>query len=449
VLIAGINSSWYQSNPALYYLRNSLRGLPMRITLREFTTSEPLFDVLAAIVECRPDVACFSAYVWNSLYLAQLIPELKKLMPDLKIVVGGPDAANLDGGLEQYCILARGPGEGLIRHLAESGFNFPAGTYEYPAPHLKDLPFLYRKQDKPQLENKLVYYECSRGCPFRCAYCLSANDKRNEVRFDPSLPADRRRLYRELDQLLELHPRTLKFVDRSFNAHSPLARLVWEFAINCKAECEFHFEIYPDLLNGEDFQILAKAPPGRIRFEVGIQTINPTVNRVCNRNSNWHKAKTALISLRERTNICIHSDLLAGLPGERIGSVMHSLDELASCLPTEIQLGILKIIPDTPMQSIARQRGYKWMDRQPWQVLSTDTLSFKQVSKLQEIAKIINLYWNKGEYRQEWQSLLERGSKASDITLRLLDHHRKHSITLHSVSKASRAEVFSHTVQHL
>ena len=420
-----------------------MRGLPYTVRLREFTLAEPLFDILTQIVRDQPDIACFSAYVWNSGELRRLLPELKKLLPELKIVLGGPDATHGDFGLSESDFVVKGPGEGVFRMLAESGLDLPGGVYEAPAPPLRELPFPYRNTDKAALQGKLVYYESSRGCPFRCAYCLSALDKRNEARFDPALATDRRKLYSELDHLLELKPRTLKFVDRSFNAHPQLAQLIWDYAIRQTEACEFHFEIYPDLLTEEDLQLLENAPPGRIRFEVGVQTVNSAVARSCGRNSNWQKAKAALNALRERTALCVHADLLVGLPGENYASVLRSLDELASTFPAEIQLGMLKILPDTPMLQIAGQRGYQWLDHPPWQVLKSDALSFDEVSRLQELAKIINLYWNKGEFSTNWQELLSTGHKASRICLRLLQLHHQKSLTLHSVAKSTRAEVFA------
>lgn len=441
--LIGLNSAWYQSNPALYYLRESLRGLPFSIQLLEFSLAEPLFDVLTQIYRQKPDIACFSAYIWNSGQLRQLVPELRKLLPSVRIVIGGPEAAGGDFGVGDSDYIVKGSGEGIFRRLAESGFSLPGGVYEAPAPALRDLPFPYRRADKAALRRKLVYYESSRGCPYRCAYCLSALDERNEARFDAASAADRRRLYRELDRLLEFEPRTLKFVDRSFNVHPPMARLIWSYAIKQEESCEFHFEIYPDLLCEEDLQILAQAPPGRIRFEVGIQTINSAVAQACGRKSNWEKTKAALNAIRERTHICVHADLLVGLPGEKYASVLHSLDELASTFPREIQLGMLKILPDTPMLEIARNRRYQWLDSPPWQVLATDALSFTEVAKLQELAKIINLYWNKGEFIQPWQEMLTGGQKASKLLLRLLDLHHRRDLTLHSVSKDTRAEVFA------
>jgi hypothetical protein len=282
-----------------------------------------------------------------------------------------------------------------------------------------------------------VYYETSRGCPFSCVYCLSAEDGRNEARFDVDDPKQRRKLYRELDALVKLEPKTVKFVDRSFNVHPRLARVVWDYVISRSPDCEFHFEIYPDLLREEDIILLEQAPPGLIRFEIGIQTVNPAVSAACRRRSAWYKAKTRLTQLRGRTNLTLHTDLIAGLPGEGYASILNSVNELASVLPHEIQLGMLK-----PMQAIARERGYVWQSDPPYQALSTDRLSFRQLCRLQDLARLLNLYWNKGEFATQWEELL--GShKATDILLALLKHHQLNGLPLHSMAKPKREQVFS------
>lgn len=443
ICLIGLNSAWYQSNPSLYILRESLHGLPYSISLLEFTLVEPLFDVLTRVYREKPDIACFSAYIWNGSQVIELARELKKVLPGVKTVLGGPEAGRGEAFPEIFDYIIKGPGEGAFRKLAEEGFSLPAGIYDLPAPPLKDLPFPYRSSDKSSLENKLIYYESSRGCPYRCAYCLSALDERNEARFDPDSAADREKLFQELDALLALRPRTLKFVDRSFNAHPRLARLIWGYAIKNPAHCEYHFEIYPELVSEEDLQILEQTPVGRIRFEIGVQTIDTVVARDCGRASNWEKAKSVLNALHERTQICVHADLLAGLPGEKYDSILRGVDELASTLPAEIQLGMLKILPETPMLQIAKERGYIWQSSPPWQVLATDALSFSQMAKLQELAKIINLYWNKGEFAQDWERMLKAGEKASNLLLELLKQHHKFGLPLHSISKARRAEIFA------
>jgi len=443
ICFIAVNSAWYQSNPALYYLRNALEGLPYHFEIYEFIPDEPLFDVLSTIVSSKADILCFSAYIWNQLYLKLLIPEIKKLLPETKIVIGGPSALGEDYKLNDSDFIVKGAGEGVFRYLAENNFSLEGGIYEVPAPSLNTLPFLYKEEDRAALEGKLVYYECSRGCPFHCIYCLSARDNRNELRFNPESSEDRTRLYNEMEQLLTLKPRTVKFVDRCFNSNPDLAHLIWDYVIQMQADCEFHFEIFPELLEEEDLTLLAKAPPHRIRLEAGVQTVNPDIAKACGRSSNWEKAKKSLAFLCENTQIQLHTDLLAGLPGESMASVLHSLDELASIFPDEIQLGSLKILPDTPMYDLAKQKHYLWLDTPLWQVLRTDTLSFAELSTLNALGKILNLYWNKKEFNSEWRTLLDSGKKASQLALSLLAYHQENHIPLHSISRQERYNIFA------
>ncbi|HOD59264.1 MAG TPA: DUF4080 domain-containing protein [Candidatus Syntrophosphaera sp.] len=443
ICLIALNSAWYQSNPALYYLRNALAGLPFNCEIQEFIVSEPLFDVLNSIFHSEPDILCFSAYIWNQMYLKLLIPEIKKLLPEAKIVIGGPSALCENYKLNNSDFIVKDAGEGTFRYLAENNFSLPGGIYKISAPSLETLPFLYKEEDIAALKGKLIYYECSRGCPFHCIYCLSARDNRNELRFNSESAEDRIRLYKELEQLLTLKPRTVKFVDRCFNANPDLAHLIWNIIIQMEADCEFHFEIFPELLEVDDLKLLAKAPPHRIRLEAGIQTVNPEIAKECGRISDWEKAKNSLAFLSQKTQVQLHTDLLAGLPGESMESVLHSLDELASIFPDEIQLGSLKVLPDTPMYDLAKRRNYLWLDSPLWQVLKTDVLSFEQLSTLNDLGKILNLYWNKGEFNSEWQTMLNSGKKASELVLSLLNYHKENHIPLHSISRQERYNIFS------
>jgi len=439
ILMVAINSSWSQSNLALFYLRETISDLPHKVQIRDWTLKDHLLDVLHDIFAQKPDVVCFSAYIWNRLYLQQLIPELKKLLPQSIIVLGGPEAQNLSPTIGKADFIIKGAGEAEFRALAKQNFIHEQTKQPNPLP-LNQIPFPYRPEDKEALKGKLVYYECYRGCPYACVYCLSASDKRNELRFDPNKPEDVHKLYAELDALKELEPKTIKFVDRSFNVHPKLARLIWSYFIENDCPCDVHFEIYPDLLQEEDIRILESAPEGRIRFEIGIQTTNSVVSETCGRQANWDKAKAVLLELKSRTKVRIHADLIAGLPGEEFGSVLNSVNELCATLPDAVQLGTLKILPDTPMQELATQRGYKWLDTPPYQCLSSDTLDFEEMCLLESLAKILNLYWNKEEFANEWKEMLSSHA-ATEVLYALLDAHKRYGFELHSLAKGKRAAI--------
>jgi radical SAM superfamily enzyme YgiQ (UPF0313 family) len=437
ILFAALNSSWSQSNLAFYYLREMIRDLDYESILKSYTLKEPLMQVMDDIYLQQAEIICFSAYIWNRVFLQSLHRELGKILPEAIFVIGGPEAGHFKN--IKNTMVIEGAGEAAFRELALKDFSLKDGAQlcANPLP-LNKVPFPYREEDKVDLEDHLVYYECYRGCPYHCAYCLSANDNRNEPRFE--LPQDKDLLYQELDTICKLRPRTIKFIDRSFNVQKDLAQAIWHYAIERGEGQEFHFEIYPDLLDEQDLEIMEQAPEGRIRFEIGIQSIDPHVLGNCGRHSAWEKSKAALIALKERTKIRIHADLIAGLPGEDYASVLRGLDELCTTEPAAVQLGSLKILPDTPMQEIAKDRNYLWLDNPPYQVLASDALSFEEMGSLDDFAHLLSLYWNKEEYPELWHELLQK-YPASEILTALKDIHIKNDMPLHSISKKRRAEV--------
>ena len=441
-----INSSWSQSNLALYYLREVIADLPYRVFMQEWTLKDQLLDVLYGIYVQNADVICFSAYIWNRLYLQELIPELVKLLPEAVIVIGGPEAGNLTYLQRDRFYFIQGAGEGKFRYLAENNFCLKEEELTQ-AKHipLKDIPFPYRQSDAEFLKGKLLYYETFRGCPFACIYCLSAKDKRFELRYHPENQKDMHCLKKELEALIALEPRTIKFVDRSFNINKRLAHYIWQFFIEQNCPCDVHFEIYPDLIEEEDIALLEKAPENRIRLEIGIQTISAEIAAKSGRKSNWEKAKWVLRELKKRTKLRVHTDLLAGLPGENYFSIINGLNEVCATLPDEVQLGILKILPDTSMQEIAIALNYKWLHQPPYQCLSSNALSFEEMHQLESFAKLLNLYWNKGEHKKEWQEMLQNRS-AAEILTALQQKHKELGYELHSLSKAKRDAVMAEIV---
>lgn len=434
VLLVGINSSWSQSTPALYYLRQMISALPYRVEIMELTLKDFPLDILRRMIKAAPAVIGFSAYIWNRSMLQSLLPSCRKLLPNTVIVIGGPEAPRIRMQNKDKLFVISGPGEAAFRALAEHGFTKLPAYKDLP---LAAVPFPYQPQDLEQLSGKLIYYETYRGCPYHCAYCLSALDNRNEARFDLANEEDVHRLHHELEMLKALQPKTLKFIDRSFNTQKALAHQIWNYIIDNHWPCEVHFEIYPELLDEEDYRILEKAPAGLIRFEIGVQTTDDSIAAACGRNSNWKKVRRALIKLKKRTKVRIHTDLLAGLPGQTFYSVLDSMNELAETLPDAIQLGMLKILPDTPMVDIAKAKGYQWDEEPPYQCLSTDTMAIHEFWVLDDLAHLLNLYWNKEEFPQEWANLL-KDYYLTKILEELDILHMKKGFPLYSLSKDKR-----------
>ncbi|HRY83729.1 MAG TPA: DUF4080 domain-containing protein [Candidatus Cloacimonadota bacterium] len=444
IAFVAINSSWSHSSLALYYMRAMLEPELYETVMLDYTTRDLPEDVLELIYQQAPDVLCFSVYIWNRIYLQDLLPAVQKVLPNSVLVIGGPEVENLVSNtkLSKYNYFIEGPGEAAFRKLDDEYFE---GDYGFVSVRthipLKDIPFPYQEEDKARLEGKLIYYETSRGCPFKCIYCLSANDPRSEQRFNAVLPGDLVKLYQELDALFYLQPKTLKFVDRSFNTDKALANRIWKYVIKHDEAPVCHFEIYPDLLTNDDLEILKTAPENRIRFEVGIQSVHPEILQASGRRSDWPKAKAMLLRLKNETRLIVHSDLLIGLPGDSMAGVLHSLDELMQTEPAELQLGILKILPDTPMCEQATKLGYEWWTIPPYRIISSDALSFEEVNYLDHLAHIINLYYNKGEFYPQWHHILQ--SEAASVAFgKLLDYHLQHELPLHSLQKTKRKAVF-------
>ncbi len=446
ILLHAVNSSWSHSCLSLYYLSSQIRDLPYRVSRSSSTLKDDPLELMETLVRQSPDILCLPVYIWNRNYLEPLLRPLLSLLPHCTFVLGGPEATELKlSGLSDVfgphrLIRISGPGEKAFRKLAEAGFRTEDPELEGDNYPLSDLPFPYSEADLQALEGKLIYYETSRGCPYGCIYCLSATDKRNEKRFELSRPEEIDKLKTELNLLLSAKPRTLKFVDRSFNTDKRLAHIIWQYILQHPQPSVCHFEIYPDLITDEDIALLSAAPEDLFRFEIGIQSTNPAILKTSGRTMNWSIAKDKLLHLRRDTKVLCHCDLLIGLPGENYQSILNSIDEVMDLRPHELQLGTLKILPDTPMHRLAQELGYLWQQEPPYRTLASDALSFSELCRLDHLAHIVNLYWNKGEERSLWLEALKQ-RKASEIFVALMDYHLEHSIQFHSVAAKRRVEI--------
>jgi radical SAM superfamily enzyme YgiQ (UPF0313 family) len=438
ILFMALNSSWSQSNLALYYLREVIRDLDYETVMAAFTLKEPLHQIMEEVYHLQPDIICFSAYIWNRACLQELQVELAKIMPQTRFVVGGPESGAFLPDHRVYVI--SGPGERSFYELAKSGFtSVPKPGANFP---LSEIPFPYRQEDEVDLAGHLIYYECFRGCPYGCIYCLSARDCRREARFDLSQEEDFKRLYSELRVLASLKPRTLKFIDRSFNTQKQLAKEIWRFAIENDLDFDLHFEIYPDLIEDKDIELLSKAPAGRIRFEVGIQSTNDEVLERCGRVSSWQKSRKVLIALKQRTEIRLHTDLLVGLPGEDFASVIRSLNELCACEPAAVTIGHPEDSARHPHAGYCNQARIS-VDEQPAiSSIADGCLELCRAVFAPRLCALAEFIWNKEEYPDTWHSLLQL-YPADRILDALLSIHRRDSIPLHSVSRQKRAMIMT------
>ena len=437
IVLLSINASWTHSCLALQYLRNAIQDLKHETQLIELTLKQSVSEALEAIYADSPDVLCISVYIWNVMFVKQLLPEIRKILPRIKIVLGGPEVSYNESAFAQLQpdYLIKGYGETAFRALAEQNFVSMDSIIMGKHLPLVHIPFPYSEEDKAQLKGKMLYYEASRGCACKCIYCLSSReDKMDWLSYE--------RVCADIDKLLLLEPKVIKFVDRSFNQKKEWARSIWQYVISLETKIPFHFEIHPDWLEPKDIELLSKTPKGRIQFEIGIQSIHAETLKAISRVSDWHKVKQNLMLLKQKTVIPLHVDIIAGLPGEDLSSIKQSVNEVLVTYPDELQLGFLKILAGTHMAEIAQEHNYQWCDSPPYQVLSNQWLTFTDLLYLEKIAAVTGMYWNKGDFSTVW---------AKAITIRepfkcldeLLEVSLLHDGQLHSLDMIKRFEVMA------
>lgn len=424
VVIVALNSQYIHLSLAPWYLSAACEaaGLQAETEVLELSVNRQPGEILEEIVRCRPDVAAFPCYIFNRAAVRAAACDLKKLLPGTRVVLGGPevsydaarvlescpgaDAVVIGEGETPFVRLleasAAGKGfEGIPGVACRSGGSVHISPPETP-PDFADVPSPYTAQMLEAGKGKILYYESSRGCPFRCSYCLS------------SLSAGVRRLplgrvFRELDRLLLSQARQVKFVDRTFNADPRRACAILGHLLESAAAARregrpyvpnFHFEAAPDLFDEELLALLAGAPAGFFQLEIGIQSFNPRTLEACGRKTDFAKCRANLRKLLAPGNIHIHLDLIAGLPQEDLASFRRSFDEVYALRPHCIQLGFLKLLKGSRMRAQAPQDGVLYRDEPPYEVLQTPWLRFEDLSLLKEVEACVDRLYNSGKFRR-------------------------------------------------
>ncbi len=427
-LLAGINAKYIHSNPAIRSLKAGA-GVENHkyIDLAEYTINQKVEEILADLYRRKPDIIGFSCYIWNIETVRALLPELPKLLPDTEVWLGGPEVS-FDGEdlLDEYPgvrgIMA-GEGEETFRELlnyyreifredlpgeSRKGKSQCPGSRETRLGGIRGLilregrtpgrellsmdalPFLY--EDLKELDNRIIYYESSRGCPYRCSYCLSSIDKTVRLR-------SMDKVKRELRFFLDARVPQVKFIDRTFNCSHSHAMEIWRYLHECdNGITNFHFEIAADILTDEETKLLQSLRPGQVQLEIGVQTTNKeTLREICRPADSGHIARVVQ-RLRERKNIHLHLDLIAGLPCEDYESFAASFNEVYAMDPHQLQLGFLKVLKGSPMARRAGEYGIVYRDRPPYEVLYTKWLSYGELLRLKQIEEMVELYYNSGQF---------------------------------------------------
>lgn len=420
-LLIGINSKYIHSNPAIHSLKEYAgTAYADSIELAEYTINNPEDEILADIYKRNPDVIGISCYIWNFNMVQELLEELPKILPGRDIWLGGPEVS-FEGEpvLKKYPMVTGimvGEGEETFRELVEyymqnekAGISVPQNinglllregfTGSREELSLDALPFLYENLEEYQ--NRIIYYETSRGCPFQCIYCLSSVENKVRLR-------SMDKVKRELQHFLDRKVPQVKFVDRTFNCNREHAMEIWRYIKDHdNGVTNFHFEVAADIMTPEQIAILSDMRPGLVQLEIGIQTTNDKTLHEINRYVNTAHIAHVVAALREKENVHIHLDLIAGLPFEDYESFGHSFDEVYGMEPEQLQLGFLKVLKGSPMFYLADKYGVVYQSKPPYEVLYTNWLSYGDVLKLKQIEEMVELYYNSNQYRATLRVLRE------------------------------------------
>ncbi len=409
-LLVALNAKYIHSNPAVYSLRSYVgEELQKHVEIAEYTINHSFGEVLADIYKCKPDVIGFSCYIWNISMILELIPEVSKLLPEVPIWLGGPevsfDASRILAKYPMVTGVMIGEGEETFRELLGyytqgqdgslqgiSGLCLPEG---YTAPReltdISTLPFLY--QDLENFQNRIIYYESSRGCPFRCSYCLSSIDKKVRLR-------DLEIVKQELQFFLDHKVKQVKFVDRTFNCNHVHAMEIWQYLLeHDNGVTNFHFEIAADILKDAEIELLGKLRPGLVQLEIGVQSTNPRTLEAIHRSMNVEKLEEIVATIHAGRNVHQHLDLIAGLPFEDYDSFGASFNRVYAMAPQQLQLGFLKVLKGSEMHERAEEFGIHYLDKPPYEVLFTNWLSYEDVLKLKRVEEMVELYYNSNQFR--------------------------------------------------
>ena len=440
-LLTAINAKYIHSNLAVYSLRAAALAAapasdkhePFSVELAEFTINHRTEEILRDIFLRKPDVLLFSCYIWNIVYVRELAENCKKIMPEVPVWLGGPEVSYdaekflrenpaADGilcgeGEETFRLLAEcyAAGQADTEHLAEIPglvFREPVESAARPIrvntpaplPDLSALPFPYG--ELAEFENRIIYYESSRGCPFSCSYCLSSIEK--SVRF-----RDIEKVCRELQFFLDRRVPQVKFVDRTFNCRKSHAMAVWSYILeHDNGITNFHFEIEAELLDEEELALLERMRPGLVQLEIGVQSANRETLKAVRRSTDLERLRRVVERIRDGKNIHQHLDLIAGLPFEDYESFGHSFDQVFALKPEQLQLGFLKVLKGAPMYEDARKYGIAYRSQPPYEVLFTPWLPFSDILRLKMIEEMVEIYYNSHQFGMTLGQLIPRFSSA-------------------------------------
>ncbi len=460
ILLAACNAKYIHSNLAVYDLKAYSSDYDEHVILREYTINQPKDEILKDIYSSGADVVCFSCYIWNISFVRELIRDLVKILPKTAFWAGGPevsyDAEKFLTEMPEMTGVMVGEGEKTFHDLLEfyidrkdsleeiSGIAYRTGDKIIHngwrgLMDLSAIPFVYEHLEK--FENRIIYYESSRGCPFSCSYCLSSIDKKLRFR-------DLELVKKELQFFLDHRVPQVKFVDRTFNCKHEHAMTIWKYILeHDNGVTNFHFEISADLLREEEMELMSQMRPGLIQLEIGVQSTNPETIRAIHRHMDLKKLEHCVNRVHSFRNIHQHLDLIAGLPYEDYDTFHQSFNDVYQMKPDQLQLGFLKVLKGSLMQKEAEGYGIVYKEKEPYEVLSTNWLTYGEVLKLKMVESMVEVYYNSGQFWHTLEYLVPLEKDAFTFYEKLGSFYEKKGYSEISHSRMRRYEILLEYLQ--
>ena len=462
VLVA-INAKYIHSNLAVYSLRSYARTFGYEPELLEFTINQQKDQILKGIYEAKPDLLCFSCYIWNLSYAEEIIEDIKKILPKVTIWAGGPEVSydapkflkrhpEVDGimcaegektltELISYYEIGKSQGKSLD---GINGIVYQENKTIHQTPlrdimNMDDLVFPY--EDLKDFEHKIIYYESSRGCPFSCSYCLSSIDKK--LRFRSFSLVEK-----ELEFFLAHKVPQVKFVDRTFNCKKSHAMAIWTYIKeHDNGITNFHFEVAADLLTEDEIALIQTMRPGLIQLEIGVQSTNEKTLAEIHRKTDFEEITRKVKAVQKGENVHQHPDLIAGLPYENYESFGHSFNDVYALKPEQLQLGFLKVLKGSYMAEAAEGYGCVHKAKPPYEVLGTRWLSYEEILKLKGVEEMVEVYYNSGQFQKTIRAMEHLFETAFSMYEELADFYEKNGYNEVSHTRIRRYEILQEFLQ--
>jgi len=421
ITLTTLNARYIHASMGLRYIYANMGDLQGDTRLIEFNINSRIMDIAETLLEDQPNLIGIGVYIWNATETLQLVQLIKTISPETTVVLGGPEVSyefDQQELVSHADYVITGQADLAFRELCEdlSENRKPINKIIHPLPfELSNIELPYAYYNDEDVKNRVIYVEASRGCPFKCEFCLSSLDK-TVYPFDLNIFLD------EMQKLYLRGVRHFKFVDRTFNLKADTSIRIMEFFLDkmdsTNSENLFlHFELIPDHLPEKLKSTIARFPDGSLQFEIGIQSLNPEVQTIISRKQNTQKVTDNLHWIREHSAAHIHADLIIGLPGESIESFAQGLNQLYSMNPHEIQVGILKRLRGTPIIRHTEDFDIRYNPQPPYNIVSSKLISFAQMQRMSRFARYWDLIVNSGRFNHAKRVLLENDTFANFLSL--------------------------------